>query len=408
MITRNLKALLSVCLQSSTNVMSFTRAVSVNGDVYYLSNNFAFPASRTETYTLTNTAAGVSFGTGTKSESAEDYQLQNTITSGINVVLTSRETYFNEGKPSLLYRFTITNTSGNSITITEVGYKQTVKGSPTPERVETSDVVCLLDRTLLETPLTIAAGDAGVLVYELKTVPEQEKTVSGVKIVSFEAGTDAEIGAMIDAAHSGTINLQTDANWMVGDKRKITIASFTDGKGTTHSAQSIDIVITSFDDYESCGCVLQFDFYEALATGVRMNSTNTTSGGYGGSEMYTATLPALVNALPSWLKNRLITFSVVARKGGSTVTQTETVSGNKLALRSAKELFDTDTSEGSHLPYYNSNGRRTKRRGYSGSSDYWWTRSAFSSSYFYTVLNYGNASSYHATNEYGVAPFGCI
>ena len=64
-------------------------------------------------------------------------------------------------------------------------------------------------------------------------------------------------------------------------------------------------MITSFEEYMGCDNVMQFDFACALSSYVRMNATATTAGGYGASEMKTVTLPALVEALPDWLKTRL-------------------------------------------------------------------------------------------------------
>lgn len=236
---------------------------------------------------------------------------------------------------------------------------------------------------------------------------------AGPTIVSWASGSDADVAAMIDAAHNGTIDLQQDGNWAVGDVRTITVGAFTDGAGTTHSQQSIDIIIASFDAYMSCGNVLQFDFLDALATRVRMNSTNTNVGGYGSSEMKTKTLPALVNALPSWLKSRLIEFSVLSSAGNQS-SAIETVTGNKLALRSEAELMysisQSVAGEGSQIAYYSSSTKRKKKIGHNGSYDGWFERSPHASSNmkFCRVNSIGNADANSASTAEGVAPFGCL
>ena len=120
-----------------------------------------------------------------------------------------------------------------------------------------------------------------------------------------------------------------------------------------------------------------------------------------------------MEALPSWLKTRLKTFSVQASKGGSDLTEAETVGNNKLALRSAVEVFGAGgyekAPEGEQIDLYkNHTVLRTKTQGYTGSSASWWMRSAFSGSYFCFVSNNGNASVTGASAAYGVAPFGCI
>ena len=232
-------------------------------------------------------------------------------------------------------------------------------------------------------------------------------------IVPWSTGTDEEIAAMLDAAKAGTIDLQTDGGWAVGDVRTIQISAFTGGGNVAHAAQSIDIAISSFADYNACGCVMQFDFKDELATGNRMNATDTNSGGYGASEMKTTTLPALVNALPTWLKDRLLEFSVLA-SAGSQSSIINTVTGNKLALRSEVEIFGTTThskaGEGSQIPYYTTSANRIKKRGHSGSASIWWERSpsGSNSANFCGVGSSGSANINGASSAYGVAPFGCI
>lgn len=233
----------------------------------------------------------------------------------------------------------------------------------------------------------------------------------GAQIVPFATGTDDQIVAMIQAAHAGTIDLQTDGGWAVGDTRTIAIAAFTAG-GVSFGPQNVDIAISSFDEYMSCGNVLQFDFKNALAEGGRMNSSNTTTGGYGESEMKTATLPALINAMPDWIKNQLIEFSVLVNVGGWETT-VETVPGNKLALRSETEVFGSSSSsgasgQGARLAYYTSATNRKKNRGIDGAIDYWWLRSPRRTSQFVWVTPDGSSYYSSASDKVGIAPFGCL
>lgn len=239
-------------------------------------------------------------------------------------------------------------------------------------------------------------------------------TAGGPTIVSWASGSDADVAAMIDAAQAGTIDLQQDGGWAVGDVRTITIGAFTGGGGVSHAQQQIDIVITSFDEYMSCGNVLQFDFKDSLEAGNRINGSGVgNTSGYGDSEMKTVTLPALVNALPTWLKNRLIEFSVLASAGNQSST-IETVTGNKLALRSEIEVLGTVTNsfagEGSQIDYYATQDNRKKKIGHSGSNGQWWCRSPYASSTtaFCRISNNGNANYAGATTTTAVAPFGCL
>ena len=143
-----------------------------------------------------------------------------------------------------------------------------------------------------------------------------------------------------------------------------------------------------------------------------MNSSNTTTGGYAESEMKTTTLPALVDALPSWLKSRLKTFSVLASAGGDSLDTVETVTGNKLALRSEVEVFGaislSHVVEGTQVPYYESANTRIKTKGLSGGAADWWERSAGTAEYFCLVHQHGTATYAGASYAYGLAPFGCL
>lgn len=229
---------------------------------------------------------------------------------------------------------------------------------------------------------------------------------------TFSAGSDEVIGAMIDAAQDGDLDLKT--LWAVGDTRTITISSFTGAYTATHASQQIDIVITSFEDYNDSGAVMQFDMKDGLAAYERMNASNT--GTYTATDMYKTVLPNYANALPSWLKTRLKPFSVKVSPDGSNTTPT-TVTNNKLALRSEWEVFGAKTnavagqaeaSGGKQISYYATQSNRIKKMGHTGSAYYWWLRSPYSSGGFCGCNVAGHAHSYNATNTNLVAPFGCV
>lgn len=232
-------------------------------------------------------------------------------------------------------------------------------------------------------------------------------------IVSWASGTDEEIGAMIDAAHAGVIDLQQDGGWAVGNVRTITVGAFTGGGGVNNPEKNVEIVITSFDEYMSCGNVLQFDFKTSTYNGMRINTSNTNEDGYGRSEMKLTTLPAIVNALPSWLKNRLIEFSVLVSAGNNSST-IETVTGNKLALRSEIEVFGSTQysypGEGTHVAYYAAANARKKPNQINGNNQSWWQRSPGNTNVnsWGSVTNTGIQGTGSPASALRVAPFGCL
>ena len=132
--------------------------------------------------------------------------------------------------------------------------------------------------------------------------------------------------------------------------------------------------------------------------------------------MYNTTLPALVNALPTYLRNLLIEFNCKASAGGAS-TAIRTVTGNKLALRSEIEIFGNTSfsvsGEGTQIQYYKTSYpySRTKKRGHSSSAYAdWWLRSPMSAYNIPFCMVTASGSSYisSSTDALGVAPFGCI
>ena len=195
---------------------------------------------------------------------------------------------------------------------------------------------------------------------------------------TFSAGSDEVIGAMIDAAQDGDLDLKT--LWAVGDTRTISVAAFA-GVQNQHATQSIDIVITSFEDYNNAGAVMQFDMKDCLAEYEYMNSSNT--GTLTNTSMYKTVLPNYANALPSWLKTRLKPFSIKVSPDGSNATPI-TLTNQKLALRAEWEVFgaksnavagQAEASGNKQVAYYATQSNRVKKKGHSGSAYYWWLRS---------------------------------
>lgn len=414
MLTDNFKSLIGTIPQSTSVVKGTLPAKDVYGLQRFLTGQYPnFPYSRTTTFTTDRFAAGISIGSGTRAESGADYQLESHISSGVNATVTSTTVNANGGEPYVQYAITVTNTSQQPLVVGEICYKQSVSATAFPESTSASAAVLMMDRTLVEPVLTIPAGRAAVIEYRLMTA-RPERMVGGVRIVSWQYGSDEDVAAMITAAHAGTIDLREDGGWNVGDARAVEIGSFSAG-GKSHALETVDLAITSFDDYRGCGCVMQADFASALATTFRVAETATNLGGYATSEMYTATLPAILGAMPQWLAGLALEFDVMTLEGDASQS-VETVSGNRLALRSEVELNGTSAlpyaNEGTPIQWYQTaNAVRQKRLGRSGSNAEYWLRSPDPSSAtrFRTMRADGSATTYEsASSSYGVCPFMCL
>lgn len=106
---------------------------------------------------------GVSFGTGTTPATASDYCLESILgTTQISVTVPSAVT-FSRGDTFDEYSVTfgITNITTEAITISEAGLTaMPFKGNP--------NHYALVDRTVLDTPVTIPAGQSKQITYTIR------------------------------------------------------------------------------------------------------------------------------------------------------------------------------------------------------------------------------------------------
>lgn len=93
---------------------------------------------------------GVVFGEGTEPPTYEDYKLAGTPITGITATVTHNNKH---DATELEYVYTITNGNSYAITIAEIG-------------IVTSGY-CLLERSLLDNPVTIPAGGIGQVTYRI-------------------------------------------------------------------------------------------------------------------------------------------------------------------------------------------------------------------------------------------------
>ena len=105
--------------------------------------------------------SGVLFGTGDTPASLDDYKLAGDTIQ--NIAASISKTYsYSEAQPSLKAVYTITNNNAAAITIKEVAlnvqYTYTSNGSVSG---------CVIDRTVLDTPVTIPAGGVGQVEYTI-------------------------------------------------------------------------------------------------------------------------------------------------------------------------------------------------------------------------------------------------
>lgn len=193
--------------------------------------------------------------------------------------------------------------------------------------------------------------------------------------------------------------------WSVGDTKDITVGS-----------ETLTLVIMGFnhDDLASGGKAgITFGMKNLMAATRRMNASNTNSGGFTGSEMYSWLQNTLLPTLPSDLQAVLKSVN----KKTSAGSQSSTINTNsmKLFLFSEIEIFGSTTyskaGEGSQYSYFATAANRIKYLSNgSGSANWWWERSPFGgySTDFCYVSSSGYANYNGANNAYGVCFGFCV
>lgn len=249
-------------------------------------------------------------------------------------------------------------------------------------------------------------------------------TVSA-KIVTWAAGTDAEIADMVAAADAGQIDLKD--YWAAGQERTVNLSAMAaTGVNETHAAQSatlvlMDSVCTGFTlAAVTSGGKTKPDFIVGLKNSLiekgKMNSSNTNANGWSGCARRTWCNNVFRPAIPSSLRGIFKQFKWKQGKGGgssSGLLETTDYFGlppEKAIFGSDSYAFTDEDALYAQWDWYKTSTNRIKKTGDNGSADNWWECSANSgySIGFCYANSSGNASYYYASYAYGLAPFGCI
>ena len=163
MLTKNFYSYMRATMQNT--YASFTK-VDGSTQSYNSSSlthiNCLRPFAAMASYAVSAAALGVSFGTGTNPPAITDYCLENPITSGLAVTSPSAVS-FNKTDEYEEYTVTFGVTAANTVTITEIGLKCNVSYNNSAD-----NVVAMVDRTVLDTPITIPAGQSKQITYTIR------------------------------------------------------------------------------------------------------------------------------------------------------------------------------------------------------------------------------------------------
>ena len=108
--------------------------------------------------------AGVLFGDGDDPEAIDDYKLAGNIIGNITGIARITRDYDSDGSLTTRVVYTITNNNSNAVSIKEIGILGSIS---TGSSSSVEKYRCLLERTVLDAPVTIEAGGVGMVEYTL-------------------------------------------------------------------------------------------------------------------------------------------------------------------------------------------------------------------------------------------------
>lgn len=173
MLTNNWYKILGAAMAYVSNTVKFTAydgtATNTISNSYAVSS-LKFGDNSSSTPYLGNVltalpqsnSAGVIFGNGDTPPTLEDYKLSGDIVSGFTCSAAISKASTDNGI-SITARYTITNTSSSEIVIKEIGVVSKIMSS----NYSGLKYIGLLDRTVLDTPVTIPAGGVGQVEYTI-------------------------------------------------------------------------------------------------------------------------------------------------------------------------------------------------------------------------------------------------
>jgi hypothetical protein len=172
-ITKTGKNVQKILLISAPGKKQGIEGKNKSGTTIYITKNNFNTISLSYANTLNN--SGISVGKGTSQESDDYYSLEDMITSGLSNAGTVNE-IVQEGKDQnnnlqTMIILTLRNTTSTPITITEIGYTAQVYAVKNNDGSESPTLhSVLIDRTLLNQPITIQPNETGTIQYVLKLV----------------------------------------------------------------------------------------------------------------------------------------------------------------------------------------------------------------------------------------------
>jgi hypothetical protein len=164
MVTRNWYNLMKTYRYRISNKLTIVNKTGEAWNIRYSDDKYVIPALALSPtsglkFSIGTYESGVYYilGRGTTPATVDDYNLEDMITSGLSCAWVIDE---DEDKDAI-HKLTLTNTSNDDITIGEIGIAGNVN-------VAGNWYLALLERTVLDKPITVPAGGFGQIEYAIK------------------------------------------------------------------------------------------------------------------------------------------------------------------------------------------------------------------------------------------------
>ena len=331
-------------------------------------NNFSGTPTTSQWPSLSSSYNYVYFGKSRTPNYENIYRLQDQISTGLNITKTLEKI-----DNKLIYTIGITNVSSEDIEINEVGYYVSAYMGTTYNQLGGgSSYNILFDRTILPDTLTIPPTESATVTYTIELPMATDiKIVNGVTIKPLAYNDIDNFYDVITAIRNNIITAE-DTGWNIGDNIRF---PYTVPNGAERYAT---MVLTSFDEYNESGNILQFDFYTGLYYGTYASSNDNRF--YNLCNWETTYKELVFNSLPDKIKTLCLTANVDYIGSDNSMTTLT----SKLPIRSSHELTDTDDTVGVPIDWYSYMGVRAKFSGTNTETfltlNGYWTRSIRSGS----------------------------
>ena len=130
---------------------------------YYIGYSYAYTGFDVNYITSSGLSSGVLFGDGDTPVTVDDYNIKGNRITNLTVSSNSVVNYSDSNKATMTVNYTVTNNNATDVTIKEIAmFKMTQKSGS-----NNTAFYLMLDRTVLDSPVTIEAGGIGQVTYTI-------------------------------------------------------------------------------------------------------------------------------------------------------------------------------------------------------------------------------------------------